>query len=39
MLVGLRLRDTLYDSLQFDSQSKDTGYNYYFFLHFSRKPE
>ena len=34
MLVGLRLRDTLYDSLQFDSQSKDTGYNYYFFCTF-----
>ena len=30
MLVGLRLRDTRYDSLRFDSQSKATGYNYYF---------
>ena len=27
MLVGLRLRDTRYDSLRFDSQSKATGYN------------
>ena len=32
MLVGLRLRHTLYDLLRFDSQSKDTGYNYYFFV-------
>ena len=36
MLVGLRLRDTRYDSLRFDSQSKATGYNYYFFVLFWR---
>ena len=36
MPVGLRLRDTGYDSLRFDSQSKATGYNYYFFVLFLR---
>ena len=34
MLVGLRLRDTGYDSLRFVSQCKDTGYNYYHFCTF-----
>ena len=37
MLVGLRLRYTGYDSLRLHSQSKATGYNYYFFVLFASR--